>query len=166
MPFWINLDLHVSYGEVFCPWRWRPVPPSSPFHTFSQKKKTRRIKNNAVQNSTICLLPPLDARGRGRNRLSPLLFLLSIFFLNFKKMSTQHPHLLVTWWKNEGDIPLGWLHSGRFCFSLPCFSYKYRGRKQKKRERERRGRQNRRRKELKTEKKKKRKTEEEKKRKT
>jgi hypothetical protein len=30
-----------------------------------------------------------------------------------KKIPTKTTHLLATWWKNRGDVPLGQLHSGR-----------------------------------------------------
>jgi len=80
-------------------------------------------------------------------------FLLSLCPLNLKKTLTQHPHLLTTWWRKEGDVPLGqfgtatqWPPRPRTPWTgvvggPPCFTYKYKGGKlrkkgQKKKKRE------------------------------
>jgi hypothetical protein len=49
---------------------------------------------------------PWTREAREEDFSSPA-FLLSLPLLNLKKTATQPPHLLTTWWKKEGDVPLG-----------------------------------------------------------
>jgi hypothetical protein len=83
---------------------------------------------------------PWTREAREEDFSSPA-FLLSLPLLNLKKTATQSPHLLTTWWKKEGDVPLGrfgataqrppqprtpW--TGAVGGPPPlCFTYKYRG---------------------------------------
>jgi hypothetical protein len=94
---------------------------------------------------------PWTREAREEDFSSPA-FLLSLPLLNLKKTATQSPHLLTTWWKKEGDVPLGrfgataqrppqprtpW--TGAVGGPPPlCFTYKYRGGEAEKGDRKRR----------------------------
>jgi hypothetical protein len=146
------------------------------FHPLFQKKKNPK---GVVLNDIVGLLLPLDTRSRGRRRFPSPAFLFPLSLKQLKKMPTKPTHLLATWWKNRGDVPLGRLHSGRpghptpeprldrgsRAISSPVF-LPINTRERESRRGSKRKEQNRRGKELKTKRKKKRITEEEKKKKT
>jgi len=142
--------------------------------TVSKKKYPKGV----VLNDIVGLLLPLDTRSRGRRRFPSPAFLFPLSLKQLKKMPTKPTHLLATWWKNRGDVPLGRLHSGRpghptpeprldrgsRAISSPVF-LPINTRERESRRGSKRKEQNRRGKELKTKRKKKRITEEEKKKK-
>jgi len=108
------------------------------FHTLFIKKKAR---NGAVLTALWVFFFPWTREAREEEDFSSPAFLLSLPLLNLKKTPTQPPHLLTTWWKKEGDVPLGRFGAAaqrprRPCTpwtgvvgGLPplCFTYKYRG---------------------------------------
>jgi hypothetical protein len=70
--------------------KWRVLGKAMPFHPLLKKKDL----NGAVLNSTMSLLLPLDARGRGRRRFPSPAFLFPLSPKKLKKTPTKTPTCL------------------------------------------------------------------------
>jgi len=107
----ILLPFPFKLNGMFCPKQHRFIHCS--------KKKA---PNDAILNSIVGLLLPVDTRGRGRRFFSPV-FLLPLSFLKLKKTPTKAPPPRpptclsfdpwpTTVWKTEGLCPSGGLWGG------------------------------------------------------
>ena len=124
-------------------------------HFMHRSLKKKKARNGAVLTALWVFFFPWMREAGEEEDFSSHAFLLSLCPLNFKKTLTQHPHLLTTWWRKEGDVPLGqfgaatqWPPRPRTPWTgvvgglpPPCFTYKYKGGKlrkkgQKKKKRE------------------------------